>query len=456
MHSPPFSTPRPGCIFHIIPSTMPRLFRRSRNCRANYRTSRQLAPALGPYWGASSGGFRSIQWMVAIILAAPGLAAHGAKVDFNHDIRPVMLDTCFRCHGPDANARKAGLRLDLRAEALKAAKSGNVPIVPGQPEKSEVVRRLFASKEDDRMPPKKFEHPLSAQQREIFRRWIAEGAEYRDHWAFIRPVPSELPKVNNAAWSRTPIDRFILAQLEQQGLKPSREANKPTLIRRVSLDLTGIPPTPAEVDVFVADHSPRAYEKLVSRLLASPRYGERMAQDWLDAARFADSNGYQVDRDREMWAWRDWVIQAFNRNLPFDQFTIEQLAGDLLPNPTLDQKIATGFNRNHMINEEGGIIPEEFLAEYCANRVETTATVWLGLTMNCTRCHDHKYDPFTQRDFYSLLAFFHNVPESGVGTSSEPIRRNTPPFVKLRGSEAETKLAEFKRELEQSNLALTN
>src|SRR6185295_6245442 len=250
--------------------------------------------------------------------------------------------------------------------------------------------------------------------------------------------------------------RFILARLEQKKMKPSREADLRTLIRRLSLDLTGIPPTPIEVEAFLADRSRGAYEKLVDRLLASPRYGERMAQDWLDAARFADSNGYQVDRDREMGAWREWVIKAFNRNLPFDQFTVEQLAGDLLPHPTVDQKIATGFNRNHMINEEGGIIPEEFLAEYCADRVETTSTVWLGLTMGCARCHDHKYDPMTQKDYYSLFAFFHNVTEKGVGDYGQPVRRNTPPFLKLPAPEAEAKLAVLNRELGETKQQLTN
>lgn len=394
--------------------------------------------------------------LVVFMFAAFGLVAEAAKVDFNRDLRPIMSDTCFRCHGFDAKARKAGLRLDVREEALKPAKSGAIPIVPGKPAKSEVIRRLFTPDEDDLMPPKEIHKELTREQKELFRRWIAEGAEYRDHWAFIAPARPELPKVKQPAWPKMAVDYFILARLEQKKLKPSHEADKTTLIRRVSLDLTGLPPTPAEVDAFLTDTSPHAYEDLVDRLLASPRYGERMAQDWLDAARFADSNGYQVDRDREMWAWREWVIHAFNRNLPFDQFTIEQLAGDLLPNPSLEQKIATGFHRNHMINEEGGIIPEEFLAEYCADRVETTATVWLGLTMNCARCHDHKYDPLLQKDFYGLVAFFHNVPESGVGTYSAPIRRNTPPFLKLPAPEAEAKLVTLNHELEKANQSLTN
>jgi len=384
------------------------------------------------------------------------LETKAAKVDFNRDIRPIMADTCFRCHGFDAKARKAQLRLDLREDALKPAKSGAIPIVPGQPQKSEVIRRIFTQDEDDRMPPAELHRVLTTNEKELMRRWVAEGAQFQDHWAFLPPISNQPKKVKHSGWIKTPVDRFILAKLEEKKLKPSRETDKTTLIRRVSLDLNGIPPSTVEVQAFLADHSSHAYEKLVDRLLASPRYGERMAQDWMDAARFADSNGYQVDRDREMWAWRQWVIEAFNRNLPFDQFTIEQLAGDLLPNPTLDQKVATGFNRNHMINEEGGIIPEEFLVEYCADRVETTATVWLGLTMGCARCHDHKYDPLTQKDFYRFFAFFHNVPESGVGTYSASIRRNTPPFTRLPTPDIEAKLVVLRREQEEANQHLTN
>ncbi len=391
-----------------------------------------------------------------ILLTFLPTMVEGAGVDFNQDIQPIMADTCFRCHGFDEKARKAKLRLDIREEALKPTKSGDVPIVPGRPDQSEVIRRLFTDDADDRMPPDSLHKPLSPEQKEMFRRWIAEGAEYRDHWAFIVPHAIAPPKVKRSSWPRNAVDRFILSQLETRKLKPSREADATTLIRRVSLDLTGIPPTPAEVESFVADRSPKAYEKLVDRLLASPRYGERMAQDWLDAARFADSNGYQVDRDREMWAWREWVIKAFNRNMPFDEFTVEQLAGDLLSHPTLDQRIATGFHRNHMINEEGGIIPEEFLSEYCADRVETTSTVFLGLTMGCARCHDHKYDPLTQKDYYSMFAFFHNVTEKGVGDYGQPIRRNTPPYQKLPTPEAETKIAGLNRDLSAANERLTN
>lgn len=267
------------------------------------------------------------------------------------------------------------------------------------------------------------------------------------HWAFREPRRPGIPVEGATSSGTNPLDAFVRARLDERGLAPSPEAGRSTLLRRVTLDLTGLPPTPDEVTYFESDLRPGAFERVVDRLLASPRFGERMAQDWLDAARYADSNGYQVDRDREMWAWRDWVIGAFNRNLPFDQFTLEQLAGDLLPNPTLEQRIATGFHRNHMINEEGGIIPEEFLAEYCADRVETTATVWLGLTFNCARCHDHKHDPVTQRDFYSLLAFFHNVPEQGVGDYGAHFRRSSPPFLKLPSPETEAQLARLLADL---------
>ncbi|MSU48060.1 MAG: DUF1553 domain-containing protein, partial [Opitutus sp.] len=363
------------------------------------------------------------------------------EIKFNRDIRPILSETCFQCHGPDANARKAKLRLDRREEALRPAKSGEIPIIPGKPEESEIIRRLFATDEDDVMPPPAAHKTISRAQKELIKRWVTQGARYETHWAFTPPTRAALPALRQKSWPRNPVDHFILARLETEKLSPSPEADRFTLIRRVSLDLTGLPPSPAEVDAFIADRSPNAYEKVVDRLLASPHFGERMAVDWLDAARFADSNGYQVDRDREMWAWRDWVIRAFNDNQRFDQFTIEQLAGDLLPNPTFEQRIATGFHRNHMMNEETGIIPEEFVAEYTADRVETTAAVWLGQTFNCTRCHDHKFDPFTQRDFYALKAFFHNIPELGEGTFSATIRQNNPPWLKLPAPEIEAKLS---------------
>lgn len=373
-------------------------------------------------------------------------ASAGEKVAFNRDVRPILSDNCFACHGPDSGQRKGKLRLDQRHAALTGGESGPA-LVPGKPDESEVMKRIVSTDRDEVMPPPKAHKQVTAAQREILRRWITEGAEYELHWAYLPPKRPAAPAVKNGGWVRNEVDRFVLARLEQEGLTPSPEADKPTLIRRATLDLTGLPPTPDEVTLFLSDTAPDAYDRLIDRLLASPRYGERMAVDWLDAARFADSNGYQVDRDRELWPWRDWVIRAFNANKHFDQFTIEQIAGDLLPNATTDQRIATGFHRNHMLNEEGGIIPEEFLAEYTADRVETTATVWLAQTFLCARCHDHKYDPFTQRDFYSLKAFFHNVTEKGIGNYSAPIRVNAPPLVRLPTEEQTKKLAGFESDI---------
>ncbi|MEK0446238.1 MAG: hypothetical protein RLZZ399_1559 [Verrucomicrobiota bacterium] len=377
--------------------------------------------------------------------AVPAFAAQNARsLSYNRDIRPILSEACFHCHGPDEKERKGGLRLDVASEAVKPAKSGERAIVPGDPGKSELLVRIDTADRDEVMPPLKAHKKLSAPQKQLLRQWIQEGAVYEKHWAFVPLSVQAVPVGAGKSWARTPIDHFVWERLEKEGLKPSPEASRETLLRRVSLDLTGLPPTPAELDAFLADKTPDAYEKQVDRLLASPRYGERMAVDWLDAARFADTNGYQVDRDRELWAWREWVIQAFNRNLPFDQFTVEQIAGDLLPNPTLEQRIATGFHRNHMINEEGGVLPEEFLAEYTADRVETTASVWLAQTFNCARCHDHKYDPISQKDFYSLKAFFHNVTESGRGNYGASIRRSSPPLVELPAPEVEAKIASIR------------
>jgi hypothetical protein len=383
--------------------------------------------------------------MAAFVWADAAEPSLPAKIQFNRDIRPILSDACFHCHGPDKNTRKAGLRLDLREEALKPAESGELPIVPGQPEKSDLVRRILTDDKDERMPPPKAHKVLTPARKELLRQWIAQGAEYQPHWAFL---PIQRPPVPTVA--SHPVDAFIRNRLAAENLQPAPEADKTTLIRRVTLDLTGLPPTPAEVDAFVNDAAPDAYQRVVDRLLASPHYGERMAVDWLDAARYADTNGYQVDRDRTLHAWRDWVIRAFNENQRFDQFTIEQLAGDLLPNATLNQRVATGFNRNHMLNEEGGVIAEEFLADYTADRVETTATVWLGQTFNCTRCHDHKFDPFTQRDFYSLKAFFHNVSENGVGDYEKPSSVSSPPFLPVPAPDVAERIAAMKAEIGQA------
>ncbi len=332
------------------------------------------------------------------------------SIDFNREIRPILSDNCFTCHGPDEKQRMAKLRLDTKDGAF--AKEG--VITPGNSAQSRLIRRVTSKDPNVVMPPPESGHKLTEKQIELLKRWIDEGAQWNEHWAYLPPKRPEVPQVKNSTWVRNPIDNFILARLEREGLAPSPEADKVILLRRVYFDLTGLPPSPAEVDAYLADSSAGAYEKVVDRLLASPRYGERMAMPWLDLARYADTHGYHIDSHRDMWPWRDWLIKAFNQNKPFDQFTIEQIAGDLQPDATTDQKIASGFNRNHMINFEGGAIPEEYLNEYIVDRVEATATTWLGMTMGCARCHTHKYDPISQKEFYQFYAFFNSVPEKGL------------------------------------------
>ncbi|MCA9217036.1 MAG: DUF1549 domain-containing protein, partial [Planctomycetales bacterium] len=328
--------------------------------------------------------------MTAMALAVCASAQADDVVQFGRDVRPIFSDSCFQCHGPDRDAREADLRLDRRESVLAERDDGQL-IVPRQPDSSELIRRLTASDPDERMPPADSQRQLTKEQIDLVRRWIEQGASWQEHWSFVSPQRPTPPKTTNPVWCQNDIDQFVLARLDREGLTPSEPAAKETLIRRVSFDLTGLPPTLEELDAFLDDDSPRAYERVVDRLLKSPRFGERMAFVWLDAARYADTSGYQNDGPRYMWRWRDWVIEAFNENMPFDQFTIEQIAGDMLSNATLDQQIATGFNRNHRGNAEGGIIPEEYQVEYVVDRVDTTATVWLGLTMGCARCHDHKY-----------------------------------------------------------------
>ena len=347
------------------------------------------------------------------IVAIVWVSSAFAVVDFNREIRPILSDNCFFCHGPDERQRMAGLRLDTR-EGLFAEHAGKPVIVPGKRVESRLFQRLKAEKAALRMPPAASGKKLTEAQIELIGKWIDEGAKWNEHWAFVAPVRREPPGVKNAAWGRNPIDQFVLAKLEQEKLRPSPETDRVTLARRVHLDLTGLPPAPKEVDAFAADRRPDAYEKLVDRLLGTKAHAERMAMMWLDLARYADTHGYHIDSHRDMWPWRDWVINAFYQNMPFDRFTIEQIAGDLLPNATREQLTATGFNRNHMINYEGGAIPEEYLVEYVADRVETTSTVWLGLTMQCARCHDNKYDPIKQKDFYRFFAFFNTVDEKGL------------------------------------------
>ncbi len=338
------------------------------------------------------------------------------KLQFNRDIRPILSDRCFKCHGPDKASRKAGLRLDLPEEAYaERKKSGGHAIVPGKPDQSLVCQHIFSKDPDELMPPPDAHLALTPAEKETIRRWIAEGGQYQPHWAFI-PLPDStpVPAVKNHSWPRNEIDHFILARLEKDGIKPSPQASKSRWLRRVTYDLTGLPPTPAEADAFLADKSAGAYERVVDRLLASKHFGERMAIPWLDAARYADSYGYQSDQLCPTWPYRDWVVSAFNDNLPFDKFLTEQLAGDLLPHATRKQRLATAFNRLHRQTNEGGSIEEEWRTEYVSDRVRTFSTTFLALTFECAHCHDHKFDPITQRDYYSLFAFFNSIDEYGL------------------------------------------
>jgi hypothetical protein len=365
--------------------------------------------------------------------AAP--ATRSAKIDFDRDIRPIFSDTCYACHGPDKANRKAGLRLDQRESAFARRDEGSA-IVPGDPSQSALYRRITSRDQDERMPPADSGRQLTTKQIDLIGRWIEQGAVWNEHWSLVPPKRPAVPRVAAALWPQNPIDRFVLSRLEREALSPSPPADKATLIRRVTLDLTGLPPTPEEVDAFENDRSPAAYDRVVDRLLDSPAYGERCAIRWLDAARYADTNGYQTDGERSMWRWRDWVIDALNADMPFDRFTVEQIAGDMLPGATLDQKIASGFNRNHRGNGEGGIIPEEYLVEYAVDRVETTSTVWLGLTLGCARCHDHKYDPLRQKEFYQVFAYFDQVPERGRAIKVG----NSPPLIKAPTADEQRQL----------------
>ena len=347
-------------------------------------------------------------------------AVPAGELDFARQIRPLLSDSCYNCHGPDAKAREGELRLDDRAAVLKAdiIKSG------------ELLKRLTSDDPDVRMPPPDSNRLLPTKGRAKLVRWLKEGGNWPEddrHWSFVPPQHPTLPPVKNKKWLQNGIDHFVLSRLEQDKLTPAVEADKSTLLRRVTFDLTGLPPTLEELEQFQQDNSPKAYEKVVDRLLASPRYGEHMALDWLEASRYADTDGYQNDRLRYMWVWRDWLISTINNNMPFDQFVTEQMAGDLLPNRDFFTQVATGFNRNHRINSEGGSIPDEWIVEYVVDRVETTGTMFLGLTMTCSRCHDHKYDPIKQKDFYQLFAFFNSIEEAGLG----PNNGNSPPFINV-------------------------
>lgn len=392
-------------------------------------------------------GAASCWWGLVVVVGAWEPAA-ASDVDFTRDVRPILSENCFQCHGPDDAARQANLRLDTREGLLERA--GDEPVVaPGDPGRSLLYRRIVAADPEERMPPPDSKLVLSPAEVETIRKWIEGGAEWREHWS-LRPIARpEIPRVSRPDWAANPIDAFVLARLERAGLAPSPEAEPFRLLRRVTLDLTGLPPTPAETTAFLADQAPDAYERLVDRLLASPAFGERMAWDWLDAARYADSNGYQGDRERTMWPWRDWVVEAFNRNLPYDEFTIDQLAGDLRPGATFDQRLATGFCRNHMINGEGGRIPEENRVDYVMDMTETMGTVWLGLTLNCCRCHDHKFDPLSRRDYYGLFAFFNQTPVNGGGGDPQ-----TPPILTVYSAEQQSRLERITAELREIEVRL--
>ncbi len=377
---------------------------------------------------------RRIPWaLLALLLATNGRATAADAPDFTSEVRPILANHCFKCHGPDEVARKGKLRLDLRASGIAPAKSGEIAIVPGKPQASELVKRIHSTDEDEVMPPPATKKPLSAAEQEVLTRWIAAGAEYRPHWAFVPPVQAPLPAVQRTDWARNPIDRFVLARLEHAGLQPSPPAERLALARRASLDLIGLPPTPEEAGAFAADTAPDAYDRYVDHLLAQPQYGERWARKWLDLARYADTNGFEKDRPRSLWPWRDWVIGALNADMPFDRFTILQLAGDLVPGAGQDGQIATGFNRNTMINEEGGIDPQEYRFYAMVDRVATLGKTWLGLTTGCAQCHTHKYDPLTQREYYQLMAFMDNA--------EEPLLHLQPADIVQRRAAADARIA---------------
>jgi mono/diheme cytochrome c family protein len=383
------------------------------------------------------------------VVAAPP----AAKVDFNRQVLPILADNCFACHGPDEKQRKAKLRLDTKEGAFAKLRSGGFAIVPGKRADSPLVERITADDPNRIMPPVKSRKKLTPEQIALLTQWIDQGAAWSQHWAFVPPRRPELPRVADAAWPRNPVDSFVLARLEKEGLRPSPEADRTTLLRRVTLDFTGLPPTPAEVDAFLADRSADAYEKVVDRLLDSLRFGEHLARSWLDAARYGDTHGLHLDNYREMFSYREWVIKAFNRNLPFDQFVVEQLAGDLLPDATLEDVVASGFNRCHVTTSEGGSIDEEVYVRNVDDRVDTTGEVFLGLTVGCCRCHDHKYDPLKTRDYYRLFAFLNSLddkPLDGNAAAPAPVVRVGTPAQNAALAKLQDRTAALRRQIAEA------
>ena len=376
--------------------------------------------------------------LILLLLATTAVHAASKVPDFNFEVRPILSQHCYSCHGPDEEGRKAELRLDTYAGAT-TLHDGLRAIDPENPAKSEVLHRIHTDDPDEIMPPPETKRVMTDKEKKILEAWIKSGAAYEEHWAFMAPEKAELPSGKRPrAWRENPVDAFIYDKAKQAGLKPMSEAEKTTLIRRVTFDLTGLPPTPEDVEAFLKDKSTKAFEKVVDRLLASEQYGERMALAWMDASRYGDSSVMHADGPRTMWPWRDWVIRSYNDNKSFDAFTVEQIAGDLLPDATEDQKLATGFNRNHPTSDEGGAFPEELRVEYIVDRVKTTGNIWLGLSMECAQCHDHKYDPIPMTEYYRFYAFFNNNADPGMQTRGG----NQAPIVTLENKERDHALAE--------------
>src|SRR3954462_13697660 len=393
-------------------------------------------------------GFIPLFACIAALALCAAAASADDKPQYNHDIRPILFDNCLSCHGPDSASRQADLRLDKREVAVEKK-----AIVPGKPDQSEMIRRILSDDADEQMPPPATKKKQTDAQNQLLQRWIKEGATYQPHWSLIAPVRPVVPKnATTATWAHNPIDNFVAAKLESAGLSPAPEADRRTLARRVCLDLTGLPPSPEVVEAFVNDSAPEAYERLVDKLLASPKWGEHRGRYWLDAAPYGDTHGIHIDNYREIWSYRDWVIDAFNKNMPFDEFTIENLAGDLLPNATLEQRLGSGFNRCNITTSEGGAIDDEYAVLYARDRLETTTKVWMGLTAGCAVCHDHKFDPLSQKEFYELAAFFNNTTQKAMDGNI----KDTPPIVPVPQKQDAARWEELQKEVPAAKKLVDN